>query len=478
MKFPTFYFPFPFARPTVFWVSWALLVCSFSVALGQKKKTGGGPPPNTGDNTEISQSGDNNRFPSRQRATTKNDNLRVNKEAMKSKQRQVTKFHGNDLEKKRPEKVLEEQRTGKRVPPSSVDQSSYPDQREKAMHQAEKPHQAQHEFKGDIVVKKKSVLHGKHPSEIDHVGRKSELVDHTKYQGYRTKAFQRKEATMEAVNSEGSMQYGLREGDDFSLEKRKSMRQAKERQRFEYSGDLLPKISTPPASSTYSGDADAVDREGNMKQRQKETANYSGDLNLEDRANKRRDKDNEVHEYSGDINLEARDKTRRDKDNEIHEYSGDLNLEERDRKRREKQKEIAQNTGDIDMKEVIRKEREIRKKEKTISKYSGDILVKTLKARDNKIRMKAKKIANWQGDVVINKKRKGAHPSAAYRGGKIANSYKARERYRRKMIKKYGRNPGIETPNYQKRKDDKPTYDKEESKIWDVQKYRDSKTKE
>ena len=46
------------------------------------------------------------------------------------------------------------------------------------------------------------------------------------------------------------------------------------------------------------------------------------------------------------------------------------------------------------------------------------------------------------------------------------------------MLKKYGRNPGIETPNYQRRKYEKPTYDKNESQIWDVQKYKESKTKE
>ena len=79
---------------------------------------------------------------------------------------------------------------------------------------------------------------------------------------------------------------------------------------------------------------------------------------------------------------------------------------------------------------------------------------------------------------MVAKRRKGSHPSSAYTGGKVANSYKAKEKYRRKMLKKYGRNPGIETPNYQRRKYEKPTYDKNEGKIWDVQKYKETKTKE
>ena len=156
-----------------------------------------------------------------------------------------------------------------------------------------------------------------------------------------------------------------------------------------------------------------------------------------------------------------------------------MDLTVRDQKRRESQKEIANYAGDISMNDVMRKAREMRKKEKTISNYSGDILVRTLKARDNKIRIKAKKIANWEGDIVIAKKQKGSHPSAKYSGGKITNSYKERAKYREQMLKKYGRHTDGDRPKPKRRgNDDKPTYDKEESKIWDVQKYKESKTKE
>jgi len=439
--------------------------------LGQRKP--GGPPPNTGDNTEISQSGDNKRFPSRQNATTTNKSMGVDKKAIKNKQEQNAKFKGEDYVKKRPEQEVKHS-----LKSAPVDQSSYDQQRDKTMESKEMEHDKSN-FQGNIVVKKKSALHGKDPSEIDHTGRQSEVVDHTKYQGYRKKAFERKESTMDQLNSEGSAQYGIREEEsNFSLEKRKTMRQSKERERFEYSGDLLPKISSPPASSNYEGDFDLKDKDKAQKEKQEEQFKYSGSMDLKARDQMRREKDGERATYTGDMDLEARDEMRREKDKEKANYSGDMNLEARDKMRREKDKEIGTSSGDIDMRDVMKKAREVRKKEKTISKYSGDILVKTLRERDNRIRVKAKKIANWQGDIVINKKRKGAHPSAAYRGGKIANSYKEREKYRSKMLKKYGRNPGIETPNYQKKKDDKPTYDKDEGKIWDVQKYRESKTKE
>jgi hypothetical protein len=60
------------------------------------------------------------------------------------------------------------------------------------------------------------------------------------------------------------------------------------------------------------------------------------------------------------------------------------------------------------------------------------------------------------------------HPSSVYRGGKVKNSYAAKERFRKRMLKKYGRNDDAETPNYMKKKqkDGKPKYDKREAEIW------------
>jgi hypothetical protein len=98
--------------------------------------------------------------------------------------------------------------------------------------------------------------------------------------------------------------------------------------------------------------------------------------------------------------------------------------------------------------------------------YSGDISVRSLEAKAKSIRKKGKKMANYRGDIIVKRVKKGMHPSAVYRGGKVKNSYTAKEKYRKRMLKKYGRNDGIETPNYQKQKLQKPKYDKKEGEIW------------
>jgi hypothetical protein len=427
---------------------------TFSVA--QQKPGMGGPKPNTQDNatvpglnkkdktkastpdnTTIGQPGDNKRFPSNKTSTTKNDNLKINEKVQKDKQKETGKFKGEDRLIMKPHHknpALAEDRDKTNIIPS---QENYSEQRENAMESREKPHM-KHDFQGNIVVKKKQFAN-ELPEHKQH-NRHSAVVDHAKYQGYRKKAFDQKQSDMNHLSTEGTEQYGQRpSGEFFDLEGRKQMRAQKDREQF-----------------TYTGDAD------NSK-----------------KIKENKDKEKEVSQYSGDINLEARDKQRRESQKEIANYSGDMDLTVRDQKRRESQKEIANYSGDISMNDVMRKAREIRKKEKTISNYSGDILVRTLKARDNKIRIKAKKIANWEGDIVIAKKQKGSHPSAKYSGGKINNSYKERAKYRQQMLKKYGRHTEGDHPKPKRRgNDDKPTYDKEEAKIWDVQKYKESKTKE
>jgi len=402
-------------------------------SLGKKDKTKASTPANT----TIGQPGDNKRFPSNKTSTTKNDNLKINEEGQKTKQKETSKFKGNDrfiMKPHHPNPALAEDRDKTNIIPS---QENYSEQRENDMEAKEKPHMKQ-DFQGNIVIKKKQFAN-ELPEHKQH-NRHSAVVDHTKYQGYRKKAFDQKESDMHHLSTEGTEQYGQRpSGEFFDLEGRKEMRAQKDREQF-----------------TYSGDAD------NSK-----------------KIKENKEKEKEVSQYSGDINLEARDQQRRESQKEIANYSGDMDLTARDQLRREKSKEIAISSGDINMNDVLRKAREIRKKEKTISNYSGDILVRTLKARDNKIRIKAKKIANWEGDIVIAKKQKGSHPSALYKGGKITNSYKERAKYREQMLKKYGRHTDTDRPKPKRRgNDDKPTYDKEESKIWDVQKYKESKTKE
>jgi hypothetical protein len=68
----------------------------------------------------------------------------------------------------------------------------------------------------------------------------------------------------------------------------------------------------------------------------------------------------------------------------------------------------------------------------------------------------------------VKKTPKGSHPSAAWRGGKVKNSYQQKEKYRKRMIKRIGRNKNNLQPNYlrKKNREEKPTYDTRESEIW------------
>ncbi len=413
---------------------------------------------NTGDNTTQSQSGDNKRFPSAKTSTTDNSDLKINEKLQKKKQNQNAAYEGTEHESKSGHNV---NKSGERIRSHNtipVDQSSYQENRKNATESKEKAND-KHDFEGNIVLKKKT---GQDAPDVVHKNRSTPQVDHSHYQEYRKKAFDQKQSAANHLNAEGTEQYGQRPSGEFvDIEGRKSMRKAKELEQF-----------------TYTGDIDQGKKKKENKDKEKEIAFNSGDIDLTARDEKRRQSQKEIAQNTGDIDLTARDEKRRESQKEIANYSGDMDLTVRDEKRRQSQKEVANYSGDIAMHDVMKKAKEIRIKEKTMANYSGDILVRTLRARDNKIRIKAKKIANWEGDIVIAKKRKGAHPSAAYNGGRVANSYKQKEKYRKQMLKKYGRNSGMETPNYQRKKDDKPTYDKEESKIWDVQKYKDSKTKE
>jgi len=151
-------------------------------------------------------------------------------------------------------------------------------------------------------------------------------------------------------------------------------------------------------------------------------------------------------------------------DKQISHYTGDVVLN--DSKTRKTDKVIGSYSGDIPVNYLQKRDHMRREKERKIASYEGDILVSTLEARARKIRKKSKEMANFEGDIIVKRVRKGMHPSAVYRGGNVKNSYAAKERYRKRMLKKYGKNDGIETPNYMKKKEAKPKYDKRESEIW------------
>lgn len=133
---------------------------------------------------------------------------------------------------------------------------------------------------------------------------------------------------------------------------------------------------------------------------------------------------------------------------------------------RKQAKRVANYRGDLPNNYLEKRAAFRRKKDKKNANYQGDILVKTLRARDRRARIKSKKIANYQGDIIVKRVKKGMHPSAVYKGGKVKNSYAAKERYRKRMLKKNGKKSGIEDANYQKKKAKDPKYDKKESEIW------------
>ncbi len=80
-----------FSTIFLFLVSFSLLVAS-----PPKKKKGAKQFKSTGDNTQITQNGDNKAFHSRKRATLSNMHFRVNKGTMRSTQRQHANFQGHD----------------------------------------------------------------------------------------------------------------------------------------------------------------------------------------------------------------------------------------------------------------------------------------------------------------------------------------------------------------------------------------------
>jgi len=133
---------------------------------------------------------------------------------------------------------------------------------------------------------------------------------------------------------------------------------------------------------------------------------------------------------------------------------------------RKTMKKIANNEGDIGGNYLAKRAAMRNKKGKEIANSSGDILVRTLEQRARKIRKKNKKIANYRGDIIVTKRKKGMHPSAVYRGGKIKNSYTAKERYRKRMMKRLRKRSNVEVPESRKHKVEKPKHIKKESEIW------------
>jgi hypothetical protein len=231
-------------------------------------------------------------------------------------------------------------------------------------------------------------------------------------------------------------------------------------------------------TATYSGNAPGnylENRDQIRRQKDKETSTSTGDIPanfLAKREQLRQDKNREASTYTGTIPtnyLAERDKMRRQKDKEIATSTGDIPanyLTKRDQLRREKDKEMAKYTGNIPVNFLAKRDKMRRQKERDIANNKGDMLVRTIQKKQKAIRKKDKKMANYQGDIVVRRKRDGMHPSSVWKGGRMKNSYQAKEKYRKRILKKYGKNNNLEVPNYQKQKVKKPKVDMKESEIW------------
>ncbi|MCU0417381.1 MAG: hypothetical protein MUE33_09370 [Cytophagaceae bacterium] len=135
---------------------------------------------------------------------------------------------------------------------------------------------------------------------------------------------------------------------------------------------------------------------------------------------------------------------------------------------RKQEKDRARYSGDLPSNFLQKRTQQREDKNRQVSSYKGDILVRTLNQRAQRSRKKSKEIANYRGDIIVKKMKKGMHPSAVYQGGKVKNSYSQKEKYRQKMLKKYGKNEDIEKANWQKQKQRAPRYDSREADIWNL----------
>lgn len=135
---------------------------------------------------------------------------------------------------------------------------------------------------------------------------------------------------------------------------------------------------------------------------------------------------------------------------------------------RKQEKQRAKYSGDIGNNFLENRTKMRDEKNRQVSSYKGDLLVRSLNARAKRTRKKAKDIANYRGDLIVKRTKKGMHPSAIYQGGKVKNSYAQKEKYRKKMLKKYGKTEGLEDANWQKQKSGAPRYDSREAEIWNL----------
>jgi hypothetical protein len=97
----------------------------------------------------------------------------------------------------------------------------------------------------------------------------------------------------------------------------------------------------------------------------------------------------------------------------------------------------------------------------------GSGLVKSPYLRQKQAKRKSQEISSYKGDILVRKRPKGAYPGSKYAGGRTNSSFKKKEKYRKRMLRKIGKSRKAQQPNFKKKKETKLKYDTRESEIWD-----------
>jgi hypothetical protein len=98
----------------------------------------------------------------------------------------------------------------------------------------------------------------------------------------------------------------------------------------------------------------------------------------------------------------------------------------------------------------------------------GEIATLSLANKKAKMRDQMHEKTYFRGDKEIRTTTKSDHPSALYAGGRIKKSIADKEKYRKRMVRKFRKNKGKEDPIYMRQETMQPQYDIKEYQIWDL----------
>ena len=241
------------------------------------------------------------------------------------------------------------------------------------------------------------------------------------------------------------------------------------------------------------------------KEKAEEVRDYRGKLDysiLAKRQEHEKEADREMFSNTGDIAgvYEKMKKTEKEKAIQVREYRGTYNydiLKDRKELRKQKEEEIAKNTGDIvgsyvDMRnrwkeqnkkienyrgkidyDVLKKQKDrMIALDKEIYSNTGDILTVSLEKKKSRLKEKSRKATWYEGDMIVTKRTKSNHPSAVYIEARDSKSVEAKEKMRKKLLKRSRHHRDKEDPSYMKKETPRPRYDVREYEIWE------SKTRE